>query len=126
MTPLKIILLCSTRFAMPALKELAFFRVLAAVAIPKQCDELIENVKAILNGSGIAVIELEQETFAETLRSAIAENEISMGLVMTFPYKIPAAVYDLPAKGFYNVHPGPLPQYRGADPIFQQIKNKEK
>jgi methionyl-tRNA formyltransferase len=45
---------------------------------------------------------------------------------MTFPYKIPSSVYNLPAKGFYNFHPGPLPQYRGTDPIFQQLIHKEK
>ena len=44
---------------------------------------------------------------------------------MTFSYKIPASVYTMPEKGFFNVHPSPLPLYRGADPIFQQIKNRE-
>lgn len=126
MNDIKIILLCSTRFALPALRELAFFKLLAAVAIPRHCDEWIENVDAVLINTGIPVIELDKETFADRLREAIEENEINIGLVMTFPYKIPSSIYELPAKGFYNVHPGPLPQYRGADPVFQQLKNKEK
>ena len=111
---------------MPALRELAFFKLLAAVAIPRHCDEWIENVDAVLTGTDIPVIELDNETFADRLREAIEENEINMGLVMTFPYKIPSSIYEFPAKGFYNVHPGPLPQYRGADPVFQQIKKREK
>ena len=40
MNELKIILLCSTRFALPALRELAFFNMLAVVAIPSYSDEL--------------------------------------------------------------------------------------
>lgn len=126
MSDIKIILLCSTRFALPALREMAFFKLLAAVAIPRHCDEMIQNVDIVLTGTDIPVVELDKETFAHRLREAIEENEINTGLIMTFPYKIPLSIYDLPAKGFYNVHPGPLPQYRGADPVFQQLKNKEK
>jgi methionyl-tRNA formyltransferase len=126
MSEIKIILLCSTRFALPTLRELAFFKMLAAVAIPCEYDEMIENVDVVLENTGIPVIELDKETFVDQLREAIEENEINMGLMMTFPYKIPSTIYELPAKGFYNIHPGPLPQYRGADPVFQQLKNKEK
>jgi methionyl-tRNA formyltransferase len=126
MSEIKIILLCSSRFALPALSELAFFKMLAAVAIPRHCDELIENVDGILTGTGIPVIELDKETFAQRLREAIEENEVNLGLVMNFTYKIPSSIYELPAKGFYNIHPGPLPQYRGPDPVFQQLKNKER
>jgi len=126
MAEVKIILLCTTRFALPALKELAFFKLLAAVAIPRHCDEMIENTDAVLTGTGIPVIELDKETFAERLREAIVENDINLGLVMTFSYKVPSSIYNMPAKGFYNIHPGPLPQYRGPDPVFQQLKNKEK
>ncbi len=119
-------MLCSTRFALPALKEFAFFNILAAVAIPRYCDELIENIDGILTGTGIPIIELDKETFTDRLREAIEENDVNVGLVMTFPYKIPSSVYDLSSKGFYNIHSGPLPQYRGADPVFQQIINREK
>lgn len=126
MNGIKIILLCSTRFALPALREFAFFNILAAIAIPRTCDEMIENLDVVLTGTNIPVIELDKETFAERIREAIEENGVNLGLVMTFPYKIPSSVYDLPSKGFYNIHPGPLPQYRGPDPVFQQLKNKEK
>jgi len=126
MDNIRIILLCSTRFALPAMREFVFFNQLAAIAIPSYCDEWIENVEAVLTGTEIPIIEFEEETFDVRIREAIEEHKINLGLVMTFPYKISRAIYELPAKGFYNVHPGPLPQYRGADPVFQQIVNKEK
>jgi methionyl-tRNA formyltransferase len=126
MSDIKIILLCSTRFALPAIRELAFFNMLAAVAIPRYYDEMIENMDVVLTGTGIPVIELDKETFADRILEAIEENEVNLGLVMAFPYKIPSSVYKLTVKGFYNIHPGPLPQYRGSDPVFQQLKNKEK
>lgn len=126
MNDLKIILLCSSRFALPTLKELAYYNILEAVAIPSYCQEMIENVNGVLAGTNIPVIKTDKETFAESIREFIHERSINMGLVMTFPYKIPSSVYNIPSKGFYNIHPGPLPQYRGGDPIFQQIKNREK
>jgi len=126
MNELKIILLCSTRFALPVLRELAFFNMLAVVAIPRFSDELIENVEMVLAETGIPIIKLNKETFAVQLQEAIEANHVKLGLVMTFPYKIPSSVYDLPVNGFFNIHPGPLPQYRGADPVFHQLKNQEK
>jgi len=66
------------------------------------------------------------DSLAGQVREAIEEKKANLGLVVSFPYKIPAAVFNLPEKGFYNVHPGPLPQYRGPDPVFHQLKNREK
>ena len=126
MSDIKIILLCSSRFAIPAIKELAFFRMLSAIAIPNHCDEMIEHVEVVITGSGIPLIKLDKQTFTDQIIDTIELYQVNLGLVMTFSFKIPSSVYSLPLKGFYNVHPGPLPQYRGADPIFQQIKNKEK
>src|SRR5882672_9640052 len=102
MDNIKIILLCGSRFALPALREFAFFNQLGAVAIPHYCDEWLENVQVILTGTGIPIIELEKDTFDIKIREAIAEYKINLGLVMTFPYKIPPAIYELPEKGFYN------------------------
>lgn len=126
MSELKIILLCGSRFAMPALQELAFFNQLAAVCIPCHCKDMIEDTEAVLMGQSIPILKMEKHSFDGQLKEAIEKYRINLGLVMTFNYKIPSSIYILPEKGFFNVHPSSLPMYRGADPIFQQIKNKEK
>ena len=107
------------------MQELAFFKLLAAVAVPGNRPEILERVQASLTGSDIPILELERKTYEKELIQAIKKYKVTMGLIMTFGYIIPASVYNLPEKGFFNVHPGPLPFYRGPDPIFQQIKNKE-
>ena len=126
MNELKIILLCSNRFALPAMQQLFFFNQLKAVAIPAHCEEMIEQTQEALKNTGIPVLILAKEKFAQQLENTIKQSQINLGLIMTFSYKISASVYSLPGKGFYNVHPGLLPEYRGVDPIFQQIKNQEK
>ena len=45
--------------------------------------------------------------------------------VLTFPWKIPASLLRIPAQGFVNFHFGLLPKYKGIDPIFWHIKNKD-
>jgi len=44
-------------------------------------------------------------------------------ITMGFPYKTPVDLTQLPKYGAYNVHFSLLPAYRGADPVFWQLKN---
>ena len=99
---------------------------MAVVAIPTERDELIKTVQVALTGSGIPIVLLRKKTFAKQIVEAIQTHSVNTGLMLTFPYKLPASVYELPVNGFYNVHPGPLPAYRGPSPVFHQIRNKEK
>ena len=122
----RVILLCSSSFAFPVMQELIFFQQLAVVAVQRNRREILENVQALLKDTGVPIVELDKKSFAGELCRAIKKYDVNLGLIMTFGYLLPAAVYNLPAKGFFNVHPGPLPAYRGADPVFWQIVNREK
>lgn len=126
MSEVKIILLCGGKFAIPTLKELAFFNMLAAVVIPKHCSDMIEETDALFSPTGIPVLEVTEDTYAADISEAITEFGANLGLILTFTYLLPSSVYTLPEKGFYNIHPGPLPTYKGPDPVFWQIKNREK
>ena len=126
MKDIKILLLCNGRFALPAMRDMVFANQLAVVGIPAHCEEMLEEVKLLLSGTDIPVLQLDRDSFEEQLKKAMKKYEISMGFVMTFSYKISSSLYRSLPVGFFNVHPGPLPQYRGADPIFQQIKNRDK
>lgn len=125
MSQLKLLVLCCSRLALPTLQELIFFRQLAAVGVPTHCSEFIEEVQYKLSGTGVPLFYLEKERLNETLCKIIREYDIDLGLVLTFSFKISPDVFNFPKKGFFNVHPGPLPEYRGADPVFQQIVNRE-
>lgn len=125
MTETRIFILCSARIAIPSVRNLVMARQLAFVAIPEHCTELIEEMTGLLQPLGIPVLTVDKDNFAAKIRKAIAEYKANLGFVITFSFKIPQQLVTLPQKGFFNVHPGPLPEYRGADPVFQQIKNRE-
>ncbi len=49
----------------------------------------------------------------------------SAACVACFPRRIPAALLRVPQRGFLNVHPSLLPDYRGPAPIFWQLHRGE-
>ena len=125
MSETKLILLCGGRMALPVMRDLVFNKQLAAVVIPEHCTEFIMEVQLLLKESGIPVILVNKKDQEVKMQQAIKKQDATMGLMVTYSFKLPATIYKLPEKGFFNIHPGPLPSYRGPDPVFQQIKNGE-
>jgi len=125
MSEQKVILICGNPIAIPVLRDLAFHQQLAVLVIPKRRKAFVEEVQQLLAGSNIPVILVTAHNFVASVQQAIQQYQPAIGFVFTCSYKIPAGIYTLPQKGFFNIHPGPLPAYRGPDPIFRQIKNRE-
>ena len=125
MNETKLILLCGSRMALPVMRDLVFYQQLAAVVIPEHCTGFIQEVQLLLKESAIPVLTVTRKDFVTKLQETIKNYAVTIGLMVTFSYKLPAVVYNLPRDGFFNVHPGHLPGYRGPDPIFWQIKNRE-
>ncbi len=67
----------------------------------------------------------QKKEFEHQLAQAVVASNADCMLTLTFPWKIPTTILALPAKGCINFHFGLLPKYRGADPIFWQLKNRE-
>jgi methionyl-tRNA formyltransferase len=121
----RVLLLCSSRFALQTMQELAYFGQLAAVAVPGQCDEWLEHATAAMQGSGIPILPLNRDRYGQELKDAFKAHQANLGLMASFSFKIPETVYKIPSLGFFNLHPGPLPSYRGPDPAFWMIRNRE-
>jgi methionyl-tRNA formyltransferase len=119
----KAILLCNNRYAIPAIRELAFFNQLAAIVVPAQNRLLIEELEP-LTGT-VPFEKASAAELAETLKRLAKTTQASCGIILGFPFRIrPEALAVLP-HGLFNFHFGPLPKYRGPEPLFAQIKNGE-
>lgn len=68
---------------------------------------------------------LDRTDWVSVLTRALKDTEADSAWALTFPWKVPSALLDVPSKGFVNFHFGLLPKYKGADPIFWQFKNLE-
>lgn len=126
MGDLKVLIISSGRFALPAMRDLTYSGQLSVVCIPEYSQEMIEESEALLRNFEIPIVILTKTDFENQLISAFQQYKINLAFVLSFGYKIPSTVYDYPQLiGFFNVHNGPLPEYRGADPVFQQIVQGE-
>jgi methionyl-tRNA formyltransferase len=125
MKEIRALVLCSGRFAIPSVHQLLHAGMLTAIAVPAAADEIAEQCGEMLKGTAIPVLRVSPAGYEQELIKIIQKYKINTGLVLTFSHRLPASVYSLPALGFYNFHPGPLPLYRGPDPVFQQIKRME-
>ena len=67
---------------------------------------------------------LHKQELEIDLNTLLKSASIDLAIVQTFPYKIPASSLRIPKEGFYNLHPGPLPEFRGPDPVFWVLKQK--
>lgn len=122
----KVVLLCNSLIAVPALRELLFYKRLSSVIVPARNKEVAEIIKEFTDEAEVPLITVKRKDFNEKIKEAIAADKPVAVLMMTFPYMIPEETLSLPPKGFINFHYGRLPQYRGPEPVFTQIARQEK
>ncbi|NRB42156.1 MAG: bifunctional polymyxin resistance protein ArnA [Pseudomonadales bacterium] len=53
------------------------------------------------------------------------EWQVNLGLIVTFPHKLPVEIITYFELGVFNLHASNLPKYPGANPIYWQIRNQE-
>ncbi len=111
--------------AIPAALKLQAAGLLSAIVIPaKHQARLLPSF--IQSGFENRIIHMVQkETLGSELESLLQQYQADTVMVITFPWKLPENVLSIPSNGCFNFHPGLLPKYKGADPIFWQIRNRE-
>lgn len=123
---MKVFVLCNSDIlASNAILQLFQTAQLAGVGVP---DKHADHLSRVFQSMGIHkkdIHVLYKHTLASTLADLITAVEANCIITLTFPWKIPAAILTQPKQGCINFHFGKLPLYRGADPIFWQIKNQE-
>jgi methionyl-tRNA formyltransferase len=125
MSDLKAIILCNNPIALPGIKEFLFYGKVGALVTTKQNQEMQALLAQLAQGTGVPVLQMDKKHFAAELKNAIEQYNITVGLIMTFPYILPPSIIELPEKGFINFHYGLLPQCRGPQPILWHILNND-
>lgn len=76
---------------------------------------------AIAAGRGIPTLALRR-IGAPAVRAAVAELAPDLVVVACWPWRIPPALLAVPRLGFLNLHPSPLPELRGPEPLFWALQ----
>ena len=117
--------ICNSNLAIPALHELVRLGRVQSIAMPQPADESRGYIEQMARHYAISFRTFTKENLKEEMEQWLKEHPCLAVLCMTFPFKIPASILSIPSMGFINFHFALLPNYRGASPVFWQIKNRE-
>lgn len=124
MDDLRITVLTSSSAAFPLISLLHDRQLLAGVLMLGGWDQEKLQMDAQLKQAGIAVHYAPPDDEDSAL-SALAAWQTTLGMVFCCGERIPLALARAPAYGMLNLHASRLPEYRGAQPIYWQIRNGE-
>ncbi|WP_310557138.1 formyltransferase family protein [Flavobacterium sp.] len=122
---MKIAILCNDRLGLPAMQLLFQQQLVVAVGT----SDRVSETTMLLEKQCASVLAPFQIFTKNNLESALGiwlqNHQPDVVFIKTFPWKIPASVLSIPRFGFINFHYAPLPQFRGTNPLFWMIRNRE-
>lgn len=124
-TQKKIMVLCGGKFAFNALQLLAYEKFVCAIGIGKSNTSIIDALERESEDNNFGFKSFPNKKSVSEMRFWIDEVKPDYIFCISFPFLIPETVLSYGYDKFINFHPGPLPQYRGAMPIFEVLKNQE-
>ena len=123
---MKIFAISGGLIGIPTIQELIKARLLTGIGVPDQNSQHIEQLESMGKAANIPVVILKKKSLKKELDHILHKQKPDVVFVLTFPYKIPAQVLKTPKFGFLNFHCAQLPNYRGPQPNFWELKNQEK
>lgn len=120
---MKLLILCNDRLALPALSQMIQMNLVAGVGMTARQSEVQAVVSMMCNQFKVPLMLFRKSTFSVDLEKWIQQANPDAVWVKTFPWKIPDTALMKPRLGFINFHYAPLPEYRGANPLFWMIRN---
>lgn len=125
MTAFRIGVLCNNRMALQAIGQLLFTKMLYTVVVPFNNTDLLQECRQLLAGSGVGVTAVEQSQLTDTFRGWASAGSVQAVFLMTFPWRIPGKALEVFPERVFNFHYGLLPEMRGADPVFESIRQQK-
>ena len=123
---MKIAVLCgSVSLAFPTIQSLLKEDQLAAVGVSAKDESEIKPRLIQLGVQPEKIYAFSHSQLKDEMEQMLEKVKPDVVWTLTFSWKIPTEVLDIPTSGFVNFHFGLLPKYAGADPVFWQIKNAE-
>ncbi len=120
----KIVLFASSSIVISTLNTLLETQQLAGVILTDRVDTDTMQLEQQLNQANIPYVRY-QPSNPEVVLDHVALWQGNLGLIFTFTHKLPVSLLNAFPEGIYNLHASSLPKYRGAMPLYWQIRNQE-
>jgi methionyl-tRNA formyltransferase len=123
---MKVAVICNTEsLATPSIHYLAMQNMLTNVFILEKNAAVLQNQIISAGAQNEHIYLVRKNNFESVIASNLHKSKPDVLLVFGFPWHLPDSILSIPNKGAFNFHFGLLPKYKGADPIFWQVKNQE-
>ncbi|MBL8126366.1 MAG: methionyl-tRNA formyltransferase [Chloroflexia bacterium] len=120
MTPLRTLYFGSPEFAVPPLRALLADPAFDVRLVVTQAPRGQSPVERVARDQGVPVYKPDSLRSAEA-RQPLVEADADLFIVAAFGLIFRQRTLDIPRYGALNIHPSPLPRYRGASPIMAAV-----
>lgn len=118
--PLRIVYFGSPEFAVPPLQALLADAAFDVRLVVTQAPKGQSPVERVARERGISVYKPDSLRSAEA-RQPLVDVDADLFIVAAFGLIFRQRTLDIPRFGALNIHPSPLPRYRGASPIMAAV-----
>jgi methionyl-tRNA formyltransferase len=85
---------------------------------------IVSTNKTIINDAVVPVVTLKNKKWTK-ITKFITSKKPDLGIVAGFSHILPNDILKIPKYGFWNLHAGSVPKYRGGSPLNWQLINGE-
>lgn len=121
---MRIIILCNHTFSLPTIQILAQHQLLVGVVTSSKSPSFRTKLDPILQHFQVPLLFVSRRNLVKQLGKLLRKQQTDAVFSLTFKYRIPSTLLEIPKWGFLNFHPSLLPKFRGPDPAFWQIKER--
>lgn len=122
----KIGILCASKLAIPTIGYLLQSGIAVEIILPDRTNEHQDELEYLLNSNGLYFQKWNKSQLNNELPLWAQNNQLNCIWVITFPFILSKRALNYLHVPIYNFHSAPLPEYRGAQPVFWLIKNQQK
>ncbi|MGF1703714.1 hypothetical protein L4D09_25800 [Photobacterium makurazakiensis] len=120
----KVVIFAASSAVIPVINSLLAKNTLVGVVLNGRVDTDSYQLELQLQQAKIPYIRYQSDA-PEQVVFQVETWGANIGLVYTFSHRLPSIILDSFTIGTYNLHASSLPKYRGAMPLYWQIRNNE-
>lgn len=122
---MKVAILLNSSMANPSLSAIISKHELVGIGVGKTGGENVGLLADSIDAAGAPIYTFERSSHETEMSDWLRDSHAEVVLVYTFNFKIAQSCLAIPKYGFYNFHPGALPEERGS-PLFWAIRNRQR
>lgn len=121
---LKFVVFAASCIVIPTINRLLQQQQLAGVVLIERIDNDSHQLEQQLHQAQIAYLRYNTKQ-PEQVANQLEKWQADVGLIFTFAHILPANILNKTRLGMFNLHASSLPKYKGAMPLYWQIRHGE-